>query len=160
MTTSATTGDERIRVVLVDDVPDLRFLIASRLRLDPRFEVVGEAGDGHAAIEVTDRERPDVVLLDIAMPGCDGLEALDHIRERSPSTAVVMLSGFPADQVAETAFAKGAVAYVEKGVPLDGIVDALGRALAHSGPEVHRPVTGCPAAHITAFQPGDAEGDR
>src|SRR3954451_19810054 len=82
-----------VRVVLVDDTPSLRML--TRLALeDTGFEVVGEAGDGLAGVNAVKELRPDLVLLDLAMPVMDGLEALPLMRAAVPEVRVVIVSGF------------------------------------------------------------------
>jgi len=81
-------------IVVVDDAPDVRALVKTRLRLSGSFDVVGEAGDGATAVALAVEHRPDVMLLDVSMPGMDGLEALPRILESSPATKVVLYSGF------------------------------------------------------------------
>jgi CheY-like chemotaxis protein len=107
---------DSISVLVVDDAAGIRKLLAIALQADGRFVVVDEAADGAQAVEKARLLRPDVVLLDLAMPVMDGLQALPLIRERSPDSKVVVLSGFAADRVAEEALALGAVAYLEKGI--------------------------------------------
>lgn len=114
-----------LRVVVADDTPELRLLIRVRLGRDGRFQVVGEAATGAEAVEVAARERPDLVLLDLAMPVMDGLQALPLIRERSPGTRVVVFSGVGAPQAADSAFAAGADDYVQKGTCLEALFDRL-----------------------------------
>lgn len=89
------------------------------------FEIVGEAADGAEAVELTGALRPDVVVLDLAMPVMDGLEALPLLREVSPETVVVVLSGFARGQLDHVALARGAAAYVEKGEAFSRIADTL-----------------------------------
>lgn len=116
-----------MRVVVADDTPELRLLMRLRLRQDGRFEVVGEAATGAEAVEVVARERPDLVLLDLAMPVMDGLQALPLIRQRSPGTRVVVFSGVGVPQAADSAYAAGADDYVEKGTCLATLFDRLER---------------------------------
>lgn len=104
-----------VRVVLVDDSDDLRMLLRVHLRLDPGIEVVGEATSGVDAVEVVGRTRPDAVLLDLAMPGGNGLDAIPEIRRVSPETRILMLSGFSREHLGQRALDAGADAYVEKG---------------------------------------------
>src|SRR3712207_958924 len=85
----------RVRVAIADDLPIMRNLVRQALSVQPNLEIVAEAGDGAEAIDVAERERPDVMVLDYQMPVCDGLDALAGILEVSPSTRVVMFSSGP-----------------------------------------------------------------
>ncbi|HEX2039699.1 MAG TPA: EAL domain-containing protein [Acidimicrobiales bacterium] len=105
----------RARVVIADDTPEVRALLRYTLDLDGRFEVVGQAADGVEAVSAVSAEKPDAVVLDLAMPVLDGLEAIGRILEASPATRIVVLSGFDARQMAEEALRRGAHAYLEKG---------------------------------------------
>ena len=151
------TSGRVLRVVVIDDTPDIRFLLRLTLERDGRFEVVGEAGDGVEAIEAAARLRPDVVLLDLAMPVMDGLEALPEIRKVSPESRVVVLSGFNARQMSAEALSRGASSYLEKG----GIADRLVPHILQLFPDDTdaRPVTpGGEARPATAeARPGPAE---
>jgi signal transduction histidine kinase len=121
---TATGGERRISVVLADDTDDIRSLMRTLLER-AGFEVVAEAADGVEAIEVTERTKPDLLLLDLAMPSLDGLEALPRIRAGSPDTKVVVLSGFQAVQMGDEARRGGAHAYVEKGIPAADLLETL-----------------------------------
>jgi DNA-binding NarL/FixJ family response regulator len=110
-----------VRVVVVDDTEDLRELLRLALTRGG-MEVVGEAGDGLAGIEVVRLERPDVVLLDLSMPVMDGLEALPAIRSLVPAGKIIVLSGFGASQMSERALAGGADGYLQKGLSLARIL--------------------------------------
>lgn len=113
------------RVVVVDDTPDLRELLCLALMRSGDFTVVAEAGNGREAIEVVRRVRPDLVLLDLAMPVMDGLEALPVIRELCPDAKIVVLSGFGASAMAQRALATGADSYLQKGTPLAVVLDHI-----------------------------------
>src|SRR5579871_46039 len=91
------------RLIVVDDAQELRHLIRFFLELSEDFEVVGEAGDGAAAIDLARDVQPDVVLLDLAMPVMDGLQALPGLRDRCPNTLVVVLSGFGTEETIRAA---------------------------------------------------------
>ena len=105
-----------IRVVLVDDSADLRSLVRMTLDREPDFTVVAEAEDGASGVEAVAAYKPHLVLLDIAMPVMDGLQALTLIREDSPGSIVVMLSAFTGSSGAiDRALALGAHGYIEKG---------------------------------------------
>jgi DNA-binding NarL/FixJ family response regulator len=119
-----------IRVLVCDDVEAFRALMRFTLQEDPRIEVVGEAGDGMAAIKAAERLQPDVVLLDLTMPILDGIDALPTLLERAPGARVVALSGWGADRMAEAALDQGAVAYVEKTDDVEAIRAAVRAAAA------------------------------
>ena len=105
----------RYRVALCDDAADFVELLTLVFRVDEQFEVVGCAYDGLAAVELCATLKPDALLLDVSMPQMDGLTALPLIRRASPSTRVIMVSGFGSAEVAATALERGAVSWVEKG---------------------------------------------
>jgi PAS domain S-box-containing protein len=132
-----------IRVVIADDAVGLRRLLRAVLTRQPGFEVVGEAGNGAEALMAVSRTRPDLVLLDLGMPVMDGLEALPRIIELSPSTRVVVLSGFNPGRMEHEALALGAHSYLTKGLSPGELVAALHRAVEGDGPE--RPVAAEPA---------------
>src|SRR5262245_26693926 len=111
------TGAKPISVFLVDDVPELRELIKFGMEDDPGFRVVGEAGDGRAALEGIAETHPVAVLLDLSMPDMDGLEAIPEIRKGDPDITIIVLSGFSADRMSAPALERGADGYVEKGTP-------------------------------------------
>lgn len=115
------------RVMIVDDDDDIRLLLRIWLEGDPRFEVVGEAVDGHGAIEAARLSQPHVALLDLEMPGMTGIEALPLIQRAAPDCAVVM---FSANDQRCAAFAAGAVTYLSKGVPMGGVLEAVRTAAA------------------------------
>jgi len=133
------------RVVLVDDTADLRQLMRIALRR-AGWDVVGEAGDGARGIEVAREHEPDLVVLDLSMPVMDGLEALPHIRESCPDSAIVVLSGFGATQMTERALARGADGYLQKGAPLSEVIAYLGDALARRGSRAPAAAAGAASA--------------
>ncbi|WP_197319336.1 response regulator transcription factor [Saccharomonospora sp. NB11] len=103
-----------IRVVLADDEAMIRAGVRGILAADPDVEVVAEAGDGRAAIEAVRRHRPDVVLLDIRMPGLDGLSAAAALRRESPEVAVVVLTTFDEDAYVTEALECGVSGFLLK----------------------------------------------
>lgn len=118
-------SSSRRRVVIADDSEDLRLLLRMVLSRSEEFEVVGEASDGRAAVDAVRETRPDVVLLDLAMPAMDGLQAMPEIRTASPATTIVVLSGFDGSRMRDTAMSSGADAYIEKGSSMSGIAETL-----------------------------------
>jgi DNA-binding NarL/FixJ family response regulator len=103
-----------IRLLVVDDHPVVRQGLRTFLETRPDFEVVGEAGDGEAALREATRLRPDVILMDLVMPGVDGLEAIAQIRSAEPGARILVLTSFAsADQVLP-ALRAGAAGYLLK----------------------------------------------
>jgi DNA-binding NarL/FixJ family response regulator len=123
---------ELVRVVLCDDVPLLRELLRYELEEDDDVRVVGEAGDGSEGVRMVRELKPDLVVLDLAMPGLDGLEALSMMRAVESPPAVLVHSGFDADLMRDRVVALGAAGYVEKGGSLAGVRQAV-RDLIDSG---------------------------
>jgi DNA-binding NarL/FixJ family response regulator len=117
------------RVLLVDDSEDLRFLLRVKMESWEQFRVVGEAHDGESAVEMAAQHQPDLVMLDLAMPGMDGLQALPLIREAVEGVRVVVLSGFDQGVMAAKATEAGADGYLEKGVPMDELGIVVERVL-------------------------------
>lgn len=118
-------SESSCRIVICDDTPGIRMLLTAMLSAQSGIAVVGEAENGRQAVDVASQLRPDVMLLDISMPVMDGMEALPLIRQASPTTSVVMLSGFSASEIKDRALSEGAVAYVEKGIDFEVIVATL-----------------------------------
>jgi DNA-binding NarL/FixJ family response regulator len=104
-----------IRVVVADVTPDVRQLVRMILELDGDFEVVGEAANGAEAVRLSEEQEPDVVVLDLAMPVMDGLQAIPEIRRVCASAKIVILSGFEESAMANKALKLGADAYIAKG---------------------------------------------
>jgi DNA-binding NarL/FixJ family response regulator len=114
-----------LRVFVADDVSDMRALVRFALEDTPDMVVVGEAGNGAAAVEGIGQTNPDVVLLDLSMPGLDGLEVIPVVQRKSPDTGIVVFSGFEAARMRGPTAELGADRYVEKGRPLDELRAAI-----------------------------------
>lgn len=132
-------------VLIADDEAMIRAGIRAILDNDPGIEVVAEAGDGGAAVELVRRHRPTVALLDIRMPGLDGIAAAGEIRRLVPGTAVVMLTTFGEDDYIVRAIAAGAAGFLLKsGDPreLTAGIRAVAAGGAYLSPRVaHRVIT-------------------
>ena len=122
-----------IRVLIADDTPDIRLLLRAALRMYPGFDIVGEAVDGVEAVKLAEEHQPDAILLDLAMPVKDGLQAIPEIRVGSPDTKIIVLSGFTATEMRPEAFRQGAHAYLEKGSPPDRLIGTLKRLCNRTG---------------------------
>jgi NarL family two-component system response regulator LiaR len=107
---------DAIRVVLVDDHPVVRQGVRAVLESRPGIVVVGEAGDGATAVAEVERLRPDVVLMDLVMPGLGGPAAIRRIRERAPSVRVLVLTSFASEDQVVPAVQAGAAGYLLKDV--------------------------------------------
>jgi DNA-binding NarL/FixJ family response regulator len=128
-----------IRVVLADDEPLTRAGIRAVLAADPQITVVAEAVDGREALDQVQAYRPDVALLDIVMPGLDGLSAAAEIRRTVPGTGVIMLTTFSEDEHIARALGDGASGFlVKSGDPheLLGGVRAVAAGAAYLSPTV------------------------
>jgi DNA-binding NarL/FixJ family response regulator len=124
-------GAVAFRIVVCDDQRAFRTIVSTVLGLEPDLEIVGEAADGRQAIDLVAQLHPDLLVLDIAMPEMDGLEALPYIRAASPDTKVVMLTGVANEGVRERALDGGAALFMEKGTDIAEVVRAV-TALARS----------------------------
>jgi DNA-binding NarL/FixJ family response regulator len=117
------------RILVVDDVADLRALIKAALEASPHLRVEAEAENGVQAVELAARHKPDLVLLDLAMPVQDGLMSLPQILAASPESKVIVLSAFDRARFEPLALHLGAVGYLEKGGRPDEIVSVAEAAL-------------------------------
>ena len=115
----------QLRVLLVEDDDSLRKVLRRVIRIDGRLDVVAEARDGREAIERARETRPDLVLLDVRMPGMDGFEALPQVRKESPDSIVVMLSMLQDPRQMERALAEGAAGFVDKTTEPRQLIDSL-----------------------------------
>jgi len=115
---------ERLRVIVCDDDPLVRRLVRDALQL-AGIVVIAEASGGREALELTRHYRPEVVLMDVAMPGMDGIEATRRIVAEVPQTRVVLLTGSKDDELALSGLRAGAVGYLTKDVPIESISQAL-----------------------------------
>jgi two-component system, NarL family, response regulator NreC len=121
-----------IRLLLVDDQPAVRRGLGLRFHLEPDLEVVGEASTGTEALALAQTLTPDVVLMDIAMPGMDGIAATAALRRVVPQSAVVILSIHDDAQTRGRAQAAGAVAFVEKRGAIDSLLAVIRQAARHA----------------------------
>jgi len=114
-----------VRVVLVDDHDVLRVGLHSFVASLPGYEVVGEASTATSALRVIDRAKPDLVVMDLALPGMDGISATREVLRRLPRARVVFLSAHEKAHDVVQAIRAGAVGYVLKGDPPETLLDAL-----------------------------------
>jgi len=117
--------DAPIRILVADDHPVVRGGLVALLRTIAGFEVAGEAADGEAAVREAQLTRPDIVLMDVRMPGIDGVEATRRIRAAVPTTRVLMLTMYDDDATVFTAMQAGAQGYLLKEAEQEEIVRAV-----------------------------------
>jgi two-component system, NarL family, response regulator LiaR len=116
-------------IILVDDHEVVRNGVRAYLETLPDFQVVGEASSGEEAIGLVSDLIPDLVLMDLIMPGLDGVETIRRIKKISPRTQVVVLTSYHEDVHIFPALKAGAISYILKDMKMDKLVDALHRAV-------------------------------
>ena len=126
-------GPNRVRVCLCDDAREFRLLLRTALAGDPDIEGSGEAAAGRVAAELIEREVPDVALLDMSMPGLDGLEVLARVRQRVPQTRVIVVSGFARESLKAAAMKLGADGYIHKPDVVRMLAAEIRRIAAEAG---------------------------
>ncbi len=128
---------EDLNVMVVDDSQDLRDLISMVIDRSPGWRVVATAAEGRQAVDVARDTQPDLVLLDIAMPVMDGMQALPLIRQAVPEAVVVMLSGYPFATAGQGALNAGAHGYLEKSDLVSSLVPRLAVILDETATNGH-----------------------
>ena len=123
----------KIRIVLVDDHMVVRQGLAGLLRMEPDFEIAGEASDGESAVGLIRAVRPDIVLMDISMPGMDGVQATRIIHEELPDICIIGLSMFQEGEQQAAMREAGAVNYLTKSGPSETLVEAIRTCVRVSG---------------------------
>jgi NarL family two-component system response regulator LiaR len=131
------TSESTIRVLLVDDHSVVRKGLSALLAREPGVEVVGEADDGEQAVRAVDRLRPDVILMDLEMPGMGGMEATRQISEKHPTSRVVILTSHAAEEDVFPALKAGAQGYLLKHSAPEDVLRAIQQA--HRGETVLHP---------------------
>ncbi len=128
---------DKIKIIIADDHPVVRKGTCQLLQQEPDFEVVGEAVDGEEAVRLATSLKPDVAIIDIAMPRVNGIEATKRIKALCPNIAVLVLTAYDDDQFVFALLEAGAAGYLLKSVEGWEIVDAV-RAI-HAGESVLHP---------------------
>ena len=114
-----------VRVLLVDDMPQVRHDLRQLLELTGQIEIIAEARDGAQAVRLATELAPDVIVMDLEMPGMDGYEATRRIKQRQPALRIVILSVHAGPLEQESARAAGAEAFVMKGANYEVLVNAI-----------------------------------
>jgi DNA-binding NarL/FixJ family response regulator len=140
--------DVPVRVLVVDDQQLIREGIAALLGVQPGIDVVGTAADGREAVEQAIALDADVVLMDVRMPGCDGVTALIALRQRNPACRVIMLTTFDDEEYVVQALSAGAAGYLLKDRPAKELAEAV--RLAHAGVVQFDPAVAARLASVLA----------
>src|SRR5580704_14808618 len=129
--------DSVIRVMLVDDHLAFRKGMAALIESEPDLRVIAEAGDGLRALEIYRQSKPDVVLMDLRLPGMGGVEAIIAIRKEFPHARIIVLTTFDTDEDIYRAIQSGAKSYLLKDTPYPEIAQAI--RIVHAGEETLPP---------------------
>jgi len=116
---------DEISVLIVDDHEVVREGLRLSLLRSPQIRVVGEAPDGETAIALSDRRRPDVIIMDLRMPGMDGIEATEEILKSSPDTAVIVFTAYSERALLSRSLESGARGYILKEAPHETLLRAI-----------------------------------
>jgi two-component system, NarL family, response regulator LiaR len=149
------TDEPRIKVMLVDDHAVVRSGLSAFLSVVPDLELVGEAENGDEAVRRCGLLNPDVILMDLMMPGTDGVTATRLIHEKYPTVHIIALTSFPEDDLVQKALQAGATGYLMKNVSARELADAI-RA-AHKGKMTLSPEAAQALAHAAANKNEGAE---
>ena len=115
----------KFRIIIVDDHEVVRLGLKSLLERHPQFDIVGEASTAREALEQVNRQRPNIVLMDIRLPGMSGIEACEEITKNHPDTKVIMLTSYAEDEMLFSAIRAGASGYVLKQIGGEDLVKAI-----------------------------------
>ena len=148
---------QRLRIVLVDDQQLLRRGLAMLLSTTRDIEVVAQAADGHEALAVIARHRPDVVLADVRMPGMDGIELVARCRREHPDLPVLLLTTFDDESVVQGGLHAGAAGFLLKDTSTDALAEAI-RSVASGGMVIDARVTEI-AVRTAARDRGEGDDD-
>src|ERR1051326_9585393 len=148
----------KIRMLLVDDHPFVREGIKSHLATQAGIEVVGEASSGHEALQQAARLRPDLVLMDISMPGMNGLEAIARLRKTAPSARVLVLTMHDNREYIAQVFRLGARGFVRKDSSPDELMRAI-RAVSNGEVFCGPGVSSVLAEELAQGSPRDTHAD-
>ena len=149
----AARGSRRLRVLIADDHVLVRAGICELVKLLPNVEIVAQAGDGREALRLIKRHNPDIVLMDIAMPEMNGLEATVLAKKQFPSVRVILLSERSSEEFVLRALRSGAEGFVLKDDPVDELYSAI-KAVAQGGEHLSSQVTRRVVQGYLGRQPG------
>jgi DNA-binding NarL/FixJ family response regulator len=129
---------QAIGLLIVDDHPVVRDGLVAILGTQPDFEIAGEAASGEVALDLFKKVQPDVILLDLEMPGMDGVEVIKRLRQLRPEVKIVVFTAFDTDERILSALQAGAKGYLLKGAPRSELFEAI--RVVHQGGSLLQPV--------------------
>ena len=124
--------ERRVGLLIVDDDASMRDLLRLTFDLHPQMEVLAEAANGSDAVKAAEQHKPDAVILDVMMPGTDGLEALPRILDVSPDSKIIVFSAYATVPIVQQALEAGASLVLEKTVPQRDVVAAVLDLVPHT----------------------------
>jgi two-component system response regulator DevR len=119
-----------VKIFIVDDSELIRQRLEDQLKSIKNIQIVGQAGDAHSAVTMITQTNPDVVILDIRMPGGSGIEVLKNIKQEEPSPQIIMLTKYPYPQYREKCLELGADYFFDKATEFDKAIELIGE-LSH-----------------------------
>lgn len=153
----------KLRVVLAEDDEPTRFWLKLTLQQSQMFDVVGQAGDGRTAVDLTSQNKPDLVLMDIGMPIMDGVEAARLVKESSPDTKVIMFTSHDTDDSVFAALSAGADGYCLKTLTAEQLLKAVSSVMdgaAWLDPGIARKVLKAASHGVASKDPKDSNDAR
>jgi CheY-like chemotaxis protein len=140
--------DSRIRVLLVDDSADFLGVVSEWLEADPQIAIVGTADSGTGAVAEAARQRPDVVLMDVSMPGINGFEATRRIKQDPDAPVVILLTFHDSETARNEAWAAGADDLIAKAHVTDGLLESIRKTVAHRRAPEKKPRSNSPTKRV------------
>jgi DNA-binding NarL/FixJ family response regulator len=131
----------KIRIMLVEDHILMRMGLVSATRIEPDMVVVAEAEDGRQAMELFRKHKPDVTIVDLRLPGMDGIEVIKALRQESPDAKILVLTSYGGGDDVSRAIQNGASGYVMKNMPLERVLEAV-RVVQAGGQYIPREIAG------------------
>ncbi|WP_243298643.1 response regulator transcription factor [Bacillus litorisediminis] len=148
----------QVRVLLADDHPTFRAGLVALLQTDSSVTVAGEAGSGDEVIAMAEDLKPDIIIMDIQMPSCNGIEAIRRILQKDPQVRILVMTMFEDDHTVTAAMRAGARGYILKGALPDEIIRAI-RAVAAGEAIFSQTITIRFIEYFDQIRPGVREGD-